>query len=63
MALTDASQAKSSPSKDVPWFKPDIGEINPPFRALMEEYSKIPAEEVKSHILKVVSNHFSDLGL
>ena len=42
-------------SKDVPWFKPDITELDPAFRRIMEEYSKIPSNEVKSHILAVVS--------
>ena len=55
MASTAASRPKPSTSKDVQWFKPDITDINPAFRALMEDYSKIPAEQVKSHIVNVVS--------
>ena len=61
MASTAASESTPNTSKDVPWFKPDIAEINPAFHALLEEYSKFPAEQVKSHILNVVSNHFADL--
>ena len=56
MASTAASRPKPSTSKDVQWFKPDITDINPAFHALMEDYSKIPAEQVKSHIVNVVSN-------
>lgn len=62
MASTAASPPKPSPSKDVQWFKPDIAEIDPAFRVLMEEYSKIPPKEVKSHILSIVSHHLSDLN-
>ena len=56
MASTATSQSQPSSYKDVKWFKPDIAEIQPAFRALMEDYSKIPPDEVKSHILNIVSH-------
>ena len=61
MASTAAPQPKPSPSKDVQWFLPEITEVNPAFRVVMEDYSKIPPEEVKSHILNIVSHLSSDL--
>ena len=41
-------------SKDVPWYKPDIAEIDPAFRELLEGYSRIPPEAVKAHVLEIV---------
>ncbi|KAL8785845.1 MAG: hypothetical protein Q9195_008469 [Heterodermia aff. obscurata] len=53
MASTAVPQTGITSSKDAQWFKHDIEEINPTFGLIMEEYSKIPLEEVKSHILNI----------
>ena len=46
-----------SPTKDknVQWFDktPDLGQISPAARNLLETYSKIPAEEVENHVLQI----------
>ena len=45
-----------SRSKEVPWFKSELGSsLTPAGRALLETYSGIPASEVEAHIYKNVS--------
>lgn len=43
-------------SKDVSWYLQNLTDdnITAPFRQLLEEYSHIPQERVKEHILQVV---------
>ncbi|KAI9776897.1 MAG: hypothetical protein M1835_005387, partial [Candelina submexicana] len=39
--------------KDVPWYTDNVEAISDEARELLENYSKIPAEKVNAHILKV----------
>lgn len=55
LGLSSDMGSTPNTSKDVAWFNPDIADIDPAFRQLMDDYSKIPADSVKSHILAVVS--------
>jgi len=59
-----ASQAESSQSqldkysRENRWFYSSInGNIDASSRKLLEEYSKIPAKDVDSHIYKMVLSH------
>ena len=46
---------QEGPSKDVPWYHSDVeGNIRPEMRELLLNYSKIPAEELVTHITQVV---------
>lgn len=42
--------------KEVKWYKKDIGTLSQGTRELLENYSKIPSEQVVPHCLKTVSN-------
>ena len=57
MANTDIPDAMAridARAKDVPWYKPSVGDkLGTPARELLENYSKIPPEEVASHIEKL----------
>ena len=44
-----------SGDKDVPWYAAELTDISPECRELMENYSRIPPDLVKSHILHIVS--------
>ena len=45
-----------APSKDLPWFQANIGpSLTEEGRRLLEEYSRIPHEEIDDHIYKIVS--------
>ena len=46
----------SGPSKNVPYYlsDADLPDLAPPVQKLFEEYSKIPAAKVRSHVLEVV---------
>ena len=42
-------------SKDVAWYSPSPGEkLGPAARELLENYSRIPSEEVESHVKNIV---------
>ncbi|KAH8811716.1 hypothetical protein F5884DRAFT_855054 [Xylogone sp. PMI_703] len=67
MALDISQLTESTPSpfsytdsKDVPWYSKDLGDkLNPAARELLEKYSKVPADEVESHIAKVRDDAWS----
>ncbi|MCJ1398105.1 hypothetical protein MMC11_001302 [Xylographa trunciseda] len=40
-------------SKDVPWYSAELEAVGPAARELLEEYSKIPPEEVVPHVLAI----------
>ena len=48
-----------SRSRDVAWYSKDISEIPEAAREVLEKYSKVPAENVKDHVTKVVSSEQS----
>lgn len=58
MAQTDVPEALAKidrRSKDVPWYSSDMGnKLGDSARELLEKYSKIPADEVESHVYAVV---------
>jgi hypothetical protein len=42
-------------STDVAWYNEDVGnKLGPKAREILEEYSKIPADQVESHVSKIV---------
>lgn len=43
---------------NVPWFDQDIPVVPEPMRQLLEEYSGVEPEQVKSHILNIVKFSF-----
>ena len=52
------------PSKDVPWFQAEIGSsLTEEGRRLLEDYSKIPHDEIEDHIYKIVSVLYHSLLL
>ncbi len=56
MAQTDIPDAMAkidSRAKDVPWYIPEVDK-DVPARTLLEEYSKIPPEDVERHINTIV---------
>lgn len=59
MAQTDIPDAKTkiaNRDNDVPWYNPNLGrKLGDSARELLENYSKIPAEEVEEHVYKIVS--------
>lgn len=53
--IPDAAQRIGSRDKTVGWYEPTLGEkLTPSARELFEAYSKIPADEVESHVYKIV---------
>ncbi|KAI9792719.1 MAG: hypothetical protein M1816_001818 [Peltula sp. TS41687] len=42
-----------SVNKDVPWYEEDVGDVPEPVQQLLEQYSGIPADQVKEQILTV----------
>jgi len=44
----------SSRSREVAWYQDDLEEVPPTARKLLEQYSKIPREKVKEHVLAIV---------
>ena len=48
-----------SRSRDVAWYSKDISEIPEAAREVLEKYSKVPPEEVKDHVTKVVCSERS----
>ena len=50
-----AQSHKRTNSTDVPWYNGDIGpKLGPKAREILEGYSKIPADQVESHVSKIV---------
>ena len=41
-------------SKNLPWYIPDLEDVNPAFRELLEKYSGILPERVKDHVFDMV---------
>jgi hypothetical protein len=58
MANTDISNAldkMKARSKDLPWYSPNPGDkLGPAARQLLENYSRIPPEEVEDHVKRIV---------
>ena len=56
MTGTDVATTKTNiRGKDVAWYREEIGDkLGVPARELLEQYSKIPPEEVESHVKKIV---------
>jgi hypothetical protein len=58
MAHTDIPDAQAkiaSREKEVPWYNPNLGDkLGDSARALLENYSGIPAGEVEAHVYKIV---------
>lgn len=55
MAPPEVNPQIKARGKDVHWYKSDIGDVSEPARQLLEQYSRIPPDQVASHIAEVVS--------
>lgn len=51
-----AFQNSIGENKNVPWYQKTLGKMEEPARELLENYSKISAETVDSHVLQVVGS-------
>ncbi len=47
----------SDPHK-LPWYEPQLAEVEPEERELLENYSNIPSNQVVQHVSSVVSGLF-----
>ena len=52
--VTETSKEEGLVKKES-WFKEEVGEIPEPMRKVLEEYSGIPSDKVKSHVQEIVS--------
>ncbi|KAJ5720177.1 hypothetical protein N7493_007055 [Penicillium malachiteum] len=43
-------------SRHKEWYDPDLQDVNPEIRYLLENYSKIPAAKVVDHVNEIVSS-------
>lgn len=55
MAPPEVNPQIKARGKDVHWYKADIGPVSEPARQLLENYSRIPPDQVIPHIAQVVS--------
>ena len=49
-----ANNETSNPERNRGWYREDLTELNEPMRNLLEKYSKIPSENVVSHVNQLV---------
>lgn len=50
-----ATNETSHPERNRGWYQEDLNEINHPMRDLLENYSKVPSEEVVKHVNNIAS--------
>ncbi|KAF2452252.1 hypothetical protein BDY21DRAFT_408479 [Lineolata rhizophorae] len=55
--LADAQQLQ--PDRNVAWYKKDLDEVPPAARELLEKYSGIPPDKVKSHVMEIRDKAFA----
>lgn len=48
--------ANGADPKELPWYEPKIDNIPEPAKTILENYSKIPPEQVLQHVMDVVSS-------
>lgn len=60
--MDDLLAKRASGSKDLPWYKAELGDFSPACRELLETYSHIEPDQVNAHILDVVSNERGPAG-
>ena len=46
----------SERSRDVAWYHPQLTEVPPAAREILEQYSKIPASDIEKHVFDIVGN-------
>lgn len=46
---------KGKDPRELPWYKTDFEEVPEPGKTILEEYSKIPPDQVLQHVKAVVS--------
>jgi hypothetical protein len=49
-----SAEAIGSRSRDVGWYLKDLSDVKPSARDLLENYSKIPPEDVVKHVYEIV---------
>jgi hypothetical protein len=47
--------AVGTQDKSVGWFQPELEDVNPQARTILETYCKLSSEEVVPHVLNIVS--------
>lgn len=50
-----AENDESNTKRQQKWYEPDLDEVNPQIRHLLEDYSKIPSLDVVDHVNEIVS--------
>ena len=55
MASATEELSNKIPDQDVPWYTEELQDLTPSARKLLETYSRIPPDQVVSHILAIVS--------
>lgn len=53
-----ASLTKGKDPRELPWYKTDFEEVPEPAKTILEDYSKIPPDQVLQHVKAVVSQVF-----
>ncbi len=54
-ALPDEIARQIGDNKNVPWYRKELGKIDQVALDVLENYSKIPSEDITPHILELVS--------
>ena len=49
-----ANKETSFAERNRGWYQEDLTEVNEPVRKLLENYSKVPSEDVVKHVNKIV---------
>lgn len=55
MASATEKQSNKNTDQDLPWYTAELQDLRPSARKLLETYSRIPPDQVVSHILAIVS--------
>ena len=53
--LISTSVEVGAKGKDVPWYSKELENVGPGATELLEKYSKIPSDQIVSHVLELVS--------
>jgi len=51
-----ATNETSFPERNRGWYQADLTEVNEPIRKLLEDYSKVPKDDVVKHVNTIVRN-------
>jgi hypothetical protein len=57
-----SSLSKSHDPHKLPWYEPELTEVQPKAREILENYSNIPPDEVVQHVNKLVRGSVHQYG-